>query len=43
MKTYETYVSHQGAGRKEAQNETEKYADYQGLDRKARMHMRILA
>lgn len=43
MKTNEIYVSNQGAGREEALNETEKYADYQGLDRKARMHIRILA
>lgn len=43
MKTNEIYVSNQGAGREEALNETEKYADYQGLDRKSRMHIRILA
>ena len=43
MKTNEIYVSNQGVGREEALNETEKYADYQGLDRKARMHIRILA
>ena len=43
MKTNEIYVSNQGAGREEALNETEKYADYQGLDRKERMHIRILA
>ena len=43
MKTNEIYVSNQGAGRDEALNETEKYADYQGLDRKERMHIRILA
>ncbi len=43
MKTNEIYVSNQGAGREEALNETEKYADYQGLDHKAKMHIRILA
>ena len=43
MKINEIYVSNQGAGREEALNETEKYADYQGLDRKERMHIRILA
>lgn len=43
MKINEIYVSNQGAGREEALNETEKYADYQRLDRKERMHIRILA
>lgn len=43
MKTNEIYVSNQGAGREEALNETEKFADYQGLDHKARIHIRILA
>lgn len=42
MKTNEIYVTNQGAGREEVLNETEKFSDYQGLDRKAKIHIRIL-
>lgn len=42
MKTNEIYVSNQGKGREEALNEAEKYADYQKLSNKDRMHVRIL-
>ena len=42
MKTNEIYVSNQGTGREDALSEAEKYADYQTLGHREKMHIRIL-
>lgn len=43
MKTNEIYVSNDGTGRDDVLREVEKYADYQELSGKARIHIRLLA
>lgn len=43
MKTNEIYVSNDGEGWDEVLNETEKYAEYQNLGKKDKIHLRLLA